>query len=123
MALPEIARLSRLPAARLRALADRLRALDVNRASIAPFASHGEQLLDRLRGPVRTYYLRKQGSALCFALRMFVFMDPVARLEAQTALGSAELLADLLDAGLLVERAGGVVCPFYLNARAPRPRR
>jgi methylase of polypeptide subunit release factors len=113
--LPNVDRLPLLSSDLVRELNARLRALGVEREAIAPFVRHGEHLLDRMRRPLRAYYLRRTPSPLVFALRMFVFMDPVTRDQALTALGSDALLAALLDAELLVEQGGGLVCPFFLN--------
>jgi len=115
MPLPDISRLPDLPPDLVRELSTRLRALGVARESIAPFVRHGEHLLDRMRRPLRTFYLRQVHSPLVFALRLFVFMDPVTREEALAALASDTLLSALLEAGLLVPRDGGLVCPFLLN--------
>jgi len=115
MSLPDISRLPLLSPTAVRELSARLRVLGVKREAIAPFMRHGERLLDRMRRPLRTYYLRRDGSPLGFALRLFVFMDPVSREQALTALGSESLLAALLEAGLLVEREAGLVCPLFLN--------
>jgi len=113
--LPDVHRLALLPLPLVRELNARLRALGVEREAIAPFVQHGEQLLDRMRRPLRAYHLRKEHSPLVFALRLFVFMDPVSRAEALAALASETLLSALLEAGLLVEREGNLVCPFFLN--------
>lgn len=115
MTLPDVHRLSLLSPIVVRELSARLRALGVEREAIAPFVRHGEHLLDRMRRPLRTYHLRQVRSPLVFALRLFVFMDPVTRDEALTALGSETLLSALLEAGLLVERDANLVCPFFLN--------
>ena len=115
MTLPDVDRLSLIPKSLVRELAQRLRALGVDRQAIAPFVRHGEHLLDRMRRPLRTFYLRKERSPLVFALRLFVFMDPVTHSEALEALGSDALLSALLDARLLVAQGEGLVCPFFLN--------
>ncbi|HYQ43710.1 MAG TPA: methyltransferase [Polyangiaceae bacterium] len=115
MSLPDVSRLPLLPPALVRELNARLRALGVVREAIAPFVHHGEHLLDRMRRPLRTYHLRRVQTPLVYALRLFVFMDPVTREEASAALESDTLLSALLEAGLLVERDEGVVCPFFLN--------
>jgi SAM-dependent methyltransferase len=113
--LPDISRLPLLALPMLRELNARLRALGVEREAIAPFVRRGEQLLDRMRRPLRTFHLRRERSPLTFALRLFVFMDPVSREEAVLALANEALLSALLEAGLLVEGEAGVVCPFFLN--------
>jgi len=113
--LPDVDRLSLLPQPFVRELNARLRALGVRREAIAPFVQHGEHLLDRMRRPLRAFYLRREPSPLVFALRLFVFMDPVSHSEALQALENDALLSALLEARLLVERDGGVVCPFFLN--------
>jgi methylase of polypeptide subunit release factors len=115
MALPDVSRLSSLPPIRARELSARLHALDVKREAIVPFLRHGEHLFDRMRRPLRTFHLRSVRSPLVFALRLFVFMDPVTREEALETLASDTLLLALLEAGLLVERGADLVCPFLLN--------
>ncbi|HKO49074.1 MAG TPA: methyltransferase [Polyangiaceae bacterium] len=115
MALPDISGLSRLSPTVVRELRARLRAVGVERDTVAPFMRHGERLLDRMRRPLRTFHLRQAHSPLVFALRLFVFMDPISREQALTALASESLLSALLESGLLVERDGRVVCPFFLN--------
>ncbi len=116
MSLPDVSRVPLASRSLLHELSARLRALGVGRQTIAPFMRHGEHWLDRMRRPLRAYYLRQERSPLVLALRLFVFMDPVTREEALEALGSEALLSALLDVGLLVPREGGVVCPFLLNA-------
>ena len=116
MSLPDVSRVPLASRELLRELSARLRTLGVGRAAIEPFMRHGEHWLDRMRRPLRTYYLRRERTPLVFALRLFVFMDPVTREEALEALGSEALLSSLLDVGLLVGRDRGVVCPFLLNA-------
>src|SRR4051812_30800994 len=115
MSLPDISRLPLLSPSAVRDLSARLRALGVEREAIAPFMRHGERLLDRMRRPLRTFHLRQELSPFGFALRLFVFMDPVSREQAVSALASETLLTALLEAGLLAERDAGVVCPFFLN--------
>jgi len=115
MPLPDVSRLPLLSPSLVRELSARLRALGVAREAIAPFARHGEHWLDRMRRPLRTFYLRQVRSPLVFALRLFVFMDPVTREEAMEALASDSLLSALLEVGLIVPRDAGVVCPFLLN--------
>ena len=109
MALPDVSRLPLLAPSMVRELAARLRVLGVEREAIAPFVRYGEHWLDRMRRPLRTYYLRQVRSPLVFALRLFVFMDPVTREEATEVLGSDSLLLALLEVGLLVERDAGWV--------------
>ena len=115
MALPDLSRLSSLSLEHVGALNARLRGLGVDRSAMAPYARHGEGLSDRMRRPLRAFHLRRTESPLVFALRLFVFMDPVTRAQASAALGDELLLEALLEAGLLVERDSLVVCPLYLN--------
>jgi SAM-dependent methyltransferase len=115
MPLPDVSRLPLLPPGRARELSARLRALGVKREAIIPFVRHGEHSPERMRRPLRTYYLRQVRSPLVFALRLFVFMDPVTRDEAIEALASEPLLLALLEVGLLAPRNAGLVCPFLLN--------
>ncbi len=114
--LPDVSRLPLASRSLLRELSARLRAIGVSREAIARFMRHGEHWLDRMRRPLRTFYLRQERSPSVFALRLFVFMDPVTREEAREALGGEALLSALLDVGLLVPRGAGLVCPFLLNA-------
>ena len=115
MPLPDVSRLPLLAPSFVRELSARFRALGLNRQAIVPFVRHGEHWLERMRRPLRTFYLRQTRSPLVFALRLFVFMDPVTREEAMEALASDTLLLALLDVGLLVPRDAGLVCPFLLN--------
>jgi SAM-dependent methyltransferase len=116
MSLPDVSRVPLASRSLLGELSARLRALGVGGEAIAPFMRHGEHWLDRMRRPLRTFHLRQVRTPLVFALRLFVFMDPVTRAEAVEALGSETLLSALLDVGLLVPRDAGLVCPFLLNA-------
>jgi len=116
MTLPDVSRVPLASRSLLRELDARLRALGVGREAIAPFMRHGEQWLDRMRRPLRTFHLRQERSPLVLALRLFVFMDPVTREEAVEALGGEALLSALLEVGLLVACDAGVVCPLLLNA-------
>jgi methylase of polypeptide subunit release factors len=116
MSLPDVSRVPLASKSLLRELSARLRTVGVGREAIAPFMRHGEHWLDVMRRPLRTFYLRRERSPLGFALRLFVFMDPVTRDEAVQALASEALLSALLEVGLLVPRGAGVVCPLLLNA-------
>jgi methylase of polypeptide subunit release factors len=115
MALPDVSRLLLLEPSRLQELSTRLRTIGLERGAIAPFVRHGQHLLDRMRRPLRAFHLRRVRSPLVFALRLFVFTDPLTREEATEALGNNQLLSALLGVGLLVERDSGFVCPFLLN--------
>jgi SAM-dependent methyltransferase len=113
MTLADTSSVLDLPSADCRALRDRLRRAGLRRGAIKPFSGVCERLPDAMRGPMRRWHLRRERTPLTLAARMFVFMDPVPRDEANELLG--DLLPRLLDHGLVVEREGGLVCPFLLN--------
>src|SRR5580698_4702445 len=72
----------------------------------------GERIDDALRAPMRTWSLRRRAGEAAVAMRVLVLGDPAPRDEAARALDD---LAPLVEAGLLVEHAGGVVSPFRLT--------
>jgi SAM-dependent methyltransferase len=94
-----------LPASKLQALAERLRAVGLDAAFAAKLARVGERLDDALRAPMRIWHARRMPDAAAVAARLFLLHDPVAPAAARTALGD---LAPLVDAGLLQEDEAGV---------------
>ncbi len=113
MGLPGVARLLDLPMELCGALAARLRAAGLREGATAPYAMSGENMPERMRAPLRNWHLRRKRTPLTLAARMFMFMDPIDRAGAVEVLG--ELLPALVEHGLVVERDGGLVCPFLLN--------
>jgi SAM-dependent methyltransferase len=113
MALPDLSRLAAAKPAVLRAFGQKLAAIGVDLAAAAPVVSAVRHLDPALRRPVRAFHLRKRRDPAGFALRMFLFEDPVSPAEAREALG--DLTGQLLDLGLLEEGEGGVVSPFVLG--------
>jgi SAM-dependent methyltransferase len=113
MALPDLSRLSAAKPAILRAFGQRLTAIGVDLAAAEPVVSAAKHLDPALRRPVRAFHLRQRRDPVGFALRMFLFEDPVTPAEAREALG--DLTGQLIDLGLLEERAGAVISPFVLG--------
>lgn len=66
-----------------------------------------------MRKPVLRYYLRKSGEPFTFAARALMFSDPVTRAELDSAFG--DLVAPLLQTGLLLEHEHGFQCPFLMT--------
>jgi SAM-dependent methyltransferase len=111
--LVDLAPLSAAPAALLRRFALHLKNNGVTPAAVEPFFTAVERMDPTLQRPARAHKLRKRRDPAGFALRMFVFDDPVPRDDAKTALG--DLLDPLLDVGLVVERPQGFVSPFVMG--------
>ncbi|APR86305.1 Protein-N(5)-glutamine methyltransferase PrmC [Minicystis rosea] len=112
MALPDISRFAtRLDV--LRDLGRTLKKLGVTFAAAAPVVSAAGAVPPAHRQPIRAFHLRKMKNALGYAMRMFMFRDPVTEAEGREALG--DLLPALLDVGLLGRSAdGGIVSQFIL---------
>src|SRR4051794_19697628 len=114
MSLPSLARVSSAPAATLRALGRKLVALGVTREAAAPIVEAAQAVTPGLRQPIRAFHLRRLDTPVGFAMRMFLFSDPVTRDEAKTTLG--ELTDVLIDLGLLESCVGaGFKSPFVLS--------
>lgn len=114
MALPDVTRLLDYPAASWRALARRFRDLGLTPARVAPIVSAARGLHPALRAPMRAYHLRRIAEPHGYAMRMFLFSDPVTSEEAQKTLGAD--LDPLLAIGLLERREdGSVVSPFVTS--------
>jgi methylase of polypeptide subunit release factors len=114
MSLPSLARVSSAPAATLRAFGRKLVALGVTREAAAPIVEAANAVAPGLRQPIRAFHLRRLDTPVGYAMRMFLFSDPVTFVEARAALG--ELTDTLVDLGLLERCAGGgFASPFVLS--------
>jgi methylase of polypeptide subunit release factors len=114
MSLPDLARLAKSSGSLLRSFGDRLRAIGVSLDNVRPIAAAGRAVPEALSRPVRAFHLRKRRDPAGYAMRMFLWNDPVTAAEARETLG--DLTAPLLEAGLIVSLPdGGVVSPFVLS--------
>ena len=115
--LPDASRLLRLSTDIWRSLGVRLREIGFTSARADAIARVGQNLPPGSRGAIRAWHLRRTSDPASYAMRMLGFGDPVTSGEAREALG--DLLAPLLDAGLLVEVDGErIVSPFVLGLMA-----
>jgi SAM-dependent methyltransferase len=87
----------------------------VTREALNPISKLGEGLPDAFCNPIRHWHLRRIEGARGALMRAFVFADPVPPSELASALDGAALLETFIQAGLLVEKKGGFVCPLRLN--------
>ncbi|HTC72867.1 MAG TPA: methyltransferase domain-containing protein, partial [Solirubrobacteraceae bacterium] len=116
MPLTDVSRLSDLEPGAWQALADRLRAVQINGETVRFVARVGERALYPLRRALRSYHLGKIRDATGYAMRLFVFRDAVDEGEARTALGDTVSIQRLLDARLIVREADGRLrSPFFMN--------
>jgi methylase of polypeptide subunit release factors len=113
MTLPDISRLSALPAEKLRAFGQRLASLGLTLVAAQPVVEAARVVAPQLRKPIVAYHLRKMSTPVALAMRMFMFEDPVTPEEAKAVL--ADLHDELLAAGLVAHKDGGVVSPFVLG--------
>jgi len=114
MSNPSLARLSSTSAATLRAFGRKLASIGVSLEAAAPIVIAAQAVAPGIRQPIRAFHLRRIDKPVGWAMRMFLFSDPVTIAEARTALG--DLTDGLLEVGLLERRDdGGVVSPFVLG--------
>ena len=113
MSLPDLSAINAASPARLRAFAQTLAAIGLTNVAVQPIVDAVKHLDPALRGPARAFHLRKLRNPLGYAMRMFLFEDPVTTDEARAALG--DLTSDLHALGLLEARDGGVVSPLVLG--------
>ncbi len=114
MSNPSLARLSSAPATTLRAFGRKLAAIGLSLDAATPIVSAAQAVAPAIRQPIRAFHLRRIKTPVGWAMRMFLFSDPVTIDEARRALG--DLTDALLDLGLLEQRDdGGVVSPFVLG--------
>jgi len=119
MTLPDVSRFEAFGADTFRALGKRLRTVGLDADAVAPISRICERLIDPLRTPMRRYHLRKRTDLVAYAMRMFVFGDPVTRAEAQSVLGEIPL-ERAIDAGVLTKpNDEKVVAPFLVNLVGP----
>jgi methylase of polypeptide subunit release factors len=113
VSLPDAGGLDRIAKATVRALGQRLRALELPKAYDAILALGG-QFPDALTRPIRVWHLRRSSELVAFAMRCWMYDDPIAEKDARAVLGALPLEL-FLEHGLLTKRDGGVACPFPLQ--------
>jgi SAM-dependent methyltransferase len=114
MSLPSLARVTSAPVETLRAFGRKLAAIGLTREAAAPIVEAAQAVAPGLRQPIRAFHLRRLETPVGFAMRMFLFSDPVSMDEARATLG--ELTDVLIDLGLLERCAGaGFASPFVLS--------
>ncbi len=115
MPLPDATRLLAAPPGLWGAFAARLRALELTSDRVRRISSVGRTLPTGLARPLRRWHLRRERGAAAYAMRAFLFGDPVSPQEAGEALGEISL-DRLLESGLLTRDADGtIVSPFLTN--------
>jgi methylase of polypeptide subunit release factors len=112
VSLPDASGLARLVASDWRALADRLRTIGVTPAHAAEALRVGPASGALPRQPLRLWHLRRRDDAAAVALRLLFLRDTVDGDAAARALGAT--LEPCLAAGLLMQTADGISCPFEL---------
>jgi methylase of polypeptide subunit release factors len=115
MPLCDLSHLGRFDIDSARAFLQCLSRTGVTRDALHPVSKLCEWLPDPLRNPARRWHLRRIGSPLGPIMRAFFFADPVAADELRRAIANDRLFETLVEVGLLVTEAGGVVCPLRLN--------
>jgi SAM-dependent methyltransferase len=111
--LPDITGLAGVTPAEWLALRDRLVAIGVDAASLAPILALSVRFPEDDRDPIRLWHLRRRGDAAALAMRLLMFGDKLTEREALVALG--EPLCPLLNGGgLLQVRDGHVRCVLRL---------
>jgi SAM-dependent methyltransferase len=117
VALCDVERLRTLGQSPVRALADRLRAAEVQ-AFAALLARSGRGLDDALRAPMRIWHARRSPEPAATFVRLFMLHDPVAPAEASRALGD---LSAFRDVGMIEDSKDGLVSPVHLAFAADIP--
>ncbi|MBK6516604.1 MAG: methyltransferase [Polyangiaceae bacterium] len=113
MPLPDVTRLASLDDLTLTRLRERLVAIGLTAARVEPIVRRIGAIHPILRRPILQHHLRAEREPFAAAARALMFSDAVPRAELDPALG--ELLAPLLDAGLLAEGEGGLSSGFCLT--------
>lgn len=111
MTLADVEPLLSLPRETWRSIGRRLDAIGFDADAAAPFlrmVGSGNPS----RTPVAKWHLRRAKTAAGYAMRMFIFCDPVTLDEARAVFGEAVSLERLIDVGLLRRTDGGVVSAF-----------
>ena len=109
--LPDVGRLLAMPAARIRALGERLRAVGLGPAFAGRLARAGERLDDALRAPMRAWHARRMQEPAAVAARLFLLHDPVSHEEARAALGD---VTPLIESGVVDAGDEGVTSRLHL---------
>jgi SAM-dependent methyltransferase len=115
MELPDVGGFSAVPAAVVRDLSARLRAIGLDAPLLGRLARVGERLDDPLRRPMRVWNARRLREPAAVAVRLFILHDPVDPGEARAALGD---LSPVRDLGLVEEISGALVSSFHLAIAA-----
>ena len=108
--LPDVGRLTSMPAPALAGLAERFRAIGLG-PSLRRLVRVGDRLDDALRAPLRVWTARRLRDPAAFAARLFILHDPVTEQEATAALGD---LRPLRDGGLVEDVAAGLTSRLHL---------
>jgi methylase of polypeptide subunit release factors len=111
--LPDITDLADLTADDWAAMRQRLVAIGVDAANVAPLLALCAQFPEDDRDPIRLWHLRQRGDAAALAMRLLMFGDVLTQAEATEALGEP-IHGVLTDAGLLLTRDEHVRCPLRL---------
>ncbi|MEZ4295244.1 MAG: methyltransferase [Polyangiaceae bacterium] len=113
MTLPDLTRMAAVSTAEWRGLAKHLAGLGLTPARVEPIVSAAARVHPALRRPIRNHHLRRIEGPAGFAMRMFLFSDPVREEEARAAVG--DKLDWLVEIGLLARGEGTVVSPFVMS--------
>ncbi len=116
MALPDVSKLRELSPDEWRTFGARLHALGYTAQSDAPFVKLAARAMDPLRAPMAKWHARRIREPGAYALRMFMFWDPVTDDEARAALGPDLSLERVLATGLLRRHEGGVASTYTVGA-------
>ena len=111
--LPDIAGLVDVAPADWLALRDRLVAIGVDAAHVAPILALSARFSEDDRNPIRLWHLRRRDDAAALAMRLLMFGDMLTAKEAIEALGEP-LYSVLADAGLLRVDDDAVRCTLRL---------
>jgi methylase of polypeptide subunit release factors len=111
--LPDIAGLAKVAPADWLALRDRLAAISVDAAHVAPILALSARFPEDDRDPIRLWHLRRRDDAAALAMRLLMFGDALTVPEAIAALDEP-LHRVLADAGLLRMDDDAVRCALRL---------
>lgn len=93
----------------------RLRAIGLTRDYVHPVFRVGNGLAEPMRAPLQKWHARRLKDPAAYAMRLFMFHDPVTPAEASSALG-AEEMERFIRAGIISATAnGGLVSPLFLH--------
>ncbi len=111
--LPDITGFAAVTPADWLGLRQRLVAIGLDAAGVAPLFGMCPQYPEDDRNPIRLWHLRRRSDAASLAMRLLMCGDPLTAAEAVTALGEP-LYTLLYSAGLLVLRESLVHCVLRL---------